>query len=72
MTGTEWMGHKDGTRLVNVLLNSNLKFIEVRDENTQLVRTIDLSRGQPFDLWLSSNGTVAAFKFPKEYDLVNV
>ena len=66
------MGHKDGTRFINLLFNSRDKTIEIRDENTQMVRSIDLSKGQPFDLWLSSNGYVAAIKLPKEYDLVCV
>lgn len=67
----EWVGKKDEMRLVNVLFNSITKVVEVRDESTKLLRTINLSRGQPFDLWLSSNGLVAVLKLPKEYDLVN-
>ncbi len=69
--GNEWVGRKEGLRLVNILFDSNSKTIQVRDENLGLVRTIDLSKGRPFDLWLSSSKTVAVLKLPKEYDLVS-
>lgn len=66
----EWVGKKEGLRMVNLLFNSTAKMVEISDRNLKLVRTIDLSRGRPFDLWLSSNGLVAVLKLPKEYDLV--
>lgn len=66
----EWVDKQEGLRLINILFNSLTKVVQIRDESAFLLRTIDFSRGQPFDLWLSTNGLVAVIKLPKEFDLV--
>jgi len=69
-SGTEWVGHKEGTRTVNIMFDDQSRKIEVRDETSQLVRTINLARNQPFSLVKATDTFTVVLKLPKEYDLV--
>jgi hypothetical protein len=64
------MGHKEGTRTVNIMFDDQSRKIEVRDETSQLVRTINLARNQPFSLVKATDTFTVVLKLPKEYDLV--
>ena len=70
VTGTEWMGRKEGTRTVNIMFHDHLQKIEVRDETSQLVRTINLAHNQSFSLVKATDTFTVVLKVPKEYDLV--
>jgi hypothetical protein len=68
--GTEWMGREEGTRTINIMFDDQSRKIEVRDETSQLVRTIDFVRNQSFSLVKATDTFTVVLKLPKEYDLV--
>jgi hypothetical protein len=68
-TAIEWVGSKEGTRAIALVL-TDAGVLEVRSHKGELLRQVDLSSKDKIDLILPNDGKYLIIRNPKEYDCV--